>query len=71
MGCDSCLILFKPADVSLIPLDFLREEFQQSVFQPVLLAPVICLHQTQTCDVNIQLSHSAVSASEDSADQQS
>ena len=44
MGCDSCLILIKAADVSLIPLDFLREEFQQPVFQPVLLALVICLH---------------------------
>ena len=55
MGCDSCPILLKPADVSLIPLDFLREEFQQPVFQPVLLALVICFHQAKTCHVHIQI----------------
>ena len=55
MGSDCRLILFKAADVALISLDFLRKEFQQPVFQPVLLALMIGLHQTQARYIHIQI----------------
>ena len=48
-------VLLETGDKLRIPLNLLGEVFEQLIFQPELLALVVCLHQLQTCYVHIQI----------------
>ena len=55
MRFNRCMILLQPAKETLIPFNLLREVLQQPVFQPVLLALVIRLHQAKAGYIHIQV----------------
>lgn len=55
MRFNRCMILLQPAKETLIPFNLLREVLQQPVFQPVLLALVIRLHQAKTGHIHVQV----------------
>lgn len=42
-------------DQLLVTVDLMREMLEQLVFQAVLLALVICLHQSQTGNIHVQV----------------
>jgi len=54
--CGSCRqILLKAGQVALVALNLLREIFQQPVFQTILLALMVSLHQAKTCHIHVQI----------------
>ena len=55
MGSNGSHVLIIGCDQTVVLFDLLREMLQQLVFQTILLALMVCLHELQLCDINVQV----------------